>query len=217
MNKLIVSSVALVASLAGSAMAADMPIRPPVVVESWTGFYVGVALGGRFSDSKWTTNCLSTGAPGGVGCPLNLAANGTRFLTDNPSGLSSATFRSSVYLGYNWQVGNWVVGAEGDAAYGQGNNSIKGIPGAENLVQLGSPGNDTVTIKDSWDASARARAGFLHPGHVAVRDRRCVLDPSGGERILRQRQSDRLVPGPGRAGLQCRHDQHRDDHQDRLD
>ena len=79
MNKLIVSSVALVASLAGSAMAADMPIRPPVLVESWTGFYVGVALGGRFSDSKWTTNCLSTGAPGGVGCPLNLAANGTRF------------------------------------------------------------------------------------------------------------------------------------------
>ena len=50
MNKLIVSSVALVASLAGSAMAADMPIRPPVVVESWTGFYVGVALGGRFSE-----------------------------------------------------------------------------------------------------------------------------------------------------------------------
>lgn len=161
MNKLIVSNVALVASLAGSAMAADMPIRPPVVVESWTGFYVGVALGGRFSDSKWTTNCLSTGAPGGVGCPLNLAANGTRFLTDNPSGLSSATFRPSVYLGYNWQVGNWVVGAEADVAYGQGNNSIKGIPGAENLVQAGSPGNDIATIKDSWDASARARAGFL--------------------------------------------------------
>ena len=60
MKKLIVSSVALIASLAGSAMAADMPIRPPVVVESWTGFYAGVALGGRFSDSKWATNCLST-------------------------------------------------------------------------------------------------------------------------------------------------------------
>ena len=66
-----------------------------------------------------------------------------------------------MYLGYNWQVGNWVVGAEGDVAYGQGNNSIKGIPGAENPVQLGSPGNDTVTIKDSWDASVRARGGFL--------------------------------------------------------
>jgi outer membrane immunogenic protein len=162
MNKFIVSSVALVASLAGSAMAADMPIRPPVVVvESWTGFYAGVALGGRFSDSKWATNCLSAGAPGGVGCPLNFAANGVRFLTDNPAGLSSATFRPSVYLGYNWQVGNWVVGAEADVAYGQGNNSIKGIPGAENLVQAGSPGNDIATIKDSWDASARARAGFL--------------------------------------------------------
>ncbi len=212
MNKLIVSSVALVASLAGSAMAADMPISPPVVVESWTGFYAGVALGGRFSDSKWATNCLSAGAPGGVGCPVNFAANGPRFLTDNPSGLSSATFRPSVYLGYNWQVGNWVVGAEADVAYGQGNNSIKGIPGAENLVQLGSPGNDTVTIKDSWDAGARARRLSDHPEHGAVRDRRCVLDPSGGERILRQRQSDRLVPGPGRAGVQCRDDQHGVDH-----
>jgi outer membrane immunogenic protein len=166
MNKLIVSSVALIASLAGSARAADMPIRPPAVVESWTGFYVGVALGGRFSDSTWTTNCLSAGAPGGVGCPLNFAANGPRFVTDNPSGFSSATFRPSVYLGYNWQVGNWVVGAEADVAYGQGNNTIKGIPGAENLapnpgVQAGSPGNDSATIKDSWDASARARAGFL--------------------------------------------------------
>ena len=84
MNKLIIGSVALVASLAGSAMAADMPVRAPVVVESWTGFYVGVALGGRFSDSTWTTNCLSAGAPGGVGCPLNFAANGPRFVTDNP-------------------------------------------------------------------------------------------------------------------------------------
>jgi len=95
MNKLIVSSVALVASLAGSAMAADMQVKAPVVVESWTGLYVGVALGGRFSDSTWTTNCLSAGAPGGVGCPLNFVAqNGARFLNDNPSGFSSATFKA---------------------------------------------------------------------------------------------------------------------------
>src|ERR1700704_4816778 len=85
MNKLIVSSVALIASLAGSAMAADMQVKAPVVVESWTGLYVGVALGGRFSDSTWTTNCLSPGAPGGVGCPLNFVTqNGPRFLNDNP-------------------------------------------------------------------------------------------------------------------------------------
>lgn len=164
MNKLIVSSVALVASLAGSAMAADMPIRPPAVVESWTGFYVGVALGGRFSDSTWTTNCLSAGAPGGVGCPLNFVAqNGSRFVTNNPTGFSSATFRPSVYLGYNWQVGNWVLGAEADVAYGQGNNSVKGIPGAENLAAAtaANPGSDTSTVKETWDAGVRGRAGFL--------------------------------------------------------
>jgi opacity protein-like surface antigen len=74
MNKLIVNGIALVASLAGSAMAADMQVKAPVVTDSWTGLYAGIALGGRFSDSTWTTNCLSPGVPGGVGCPLNLVA-----------------------------------------------------------------------------------------------------------------------------------------------
>ena len=162
MNKLIVNGIALVASLAGSAMAADMQVKAPAVMDSWTGLYAGIALGGRFSDSTWTTNCLSPGVPGGVGCPLNLVAqNGPRFLNDNPSGFSSATFRPSVYLGYNWQAGNWVLGAEGDVAWGQSNNSLRGIPGTENLATPGSPGNDAATLKETWDASVRGRAGFL--------------------------------------------------------
>jgi len=131
-------------------------------MDSWTGLHAGIALGGRFSDSTWTTNCLSPGVPGGVGCPLNLVAqNGPRFLNDNPSGFSSATFRPSVYLGYNWQVGNWVLGAEGDVAWGQSNNSLRGMPGTENLATPGSPGDDTATLKETWDASVRGRAGFL--------------------------------------------------------
>jgi outer membrane immunogenic protein len=37
---------------------------------------------------------------------------------------------------------------------------MKGIPGAETLLS-GSPGLDTAAVSSSWDASARARAGFL--------------------------------------------------------
>ena len=115
MNKLFVGGVAIAALIAGPAIAADRPA--PAVVESWTGFYAGASLGGRFTDSNWMTTCLSVGAPGGIGCPVNLIAqNGSRFTLSNPSAFASATLRPSVYVGYNWQIGSWVVGAEADAA-----------------------------------------------------------------------------------------------------
>jgi len=161
MNKLFVGGVAIVALIAGPAIAADMPAPAPVVVDSWTGFYVGASLGGRFTDSNWTTTCLSVGAPGGIGCPVNLIAqNGSRFPLSNPSAFASATLRPSIYLGYNWQIANWVVGVEGDAGSGKARNDMKGIPGAETLLS-GSPGQDTAAVSTTWDASLRARAGFL--------------------------------------------------------
>jgi outer membrane immunogenic protein len=165
MNKLIVAGVTIAALLTGPALAADMPLPAPVAVESWTGFYAGASLGGRFTDSNWRTTCLNVGTPGGIGCPVNVAQHGARFPFANPSGFNAATLRPGVYLGYNWQIGNWVVGVEGDAASGKARSDMKGIPGAE-LVGLAnavlqSPGFDTATVETTWDASARARAGFL--------------------------------------------------------
>jgi outer membrane immunogenic protein len=63
MNKLLVGGIAIAALIAGPAIAADMPAPAPVAVESWTGFYAGASLGGRFTDSNWMTTCLSVGAP----------------------------------------------------------------------------------------------------------------------------------------------------------
>jgi outer membrane immunogenic protein len=167
MNKLIVGGAVAVALMAGPAIAADMPVRPPpLVVDSWTGFYAGVSLGGRFSDSNWSTTCLSPGAAGAVGCPLNvIAQNGPRFANDNPSGFSSATFRPAGYLGYNWQIGSWVVGAEGDFAWGKTGNSMKAIPGAE---IPGAVNTDTSSVRTTWDASARARAGMLLGSNILL-------------------------------------------------
>src|SRR5262245_6166183 len=162
MNKLFVGGIAITALIAGPAIAADMPAPAPVVVDSWTGFYAGASLGGRFTDSNWMTTCLSVGAPGGIGCPVNLIAqNGARLPLSNPSAFASATLRPSVYVGYNWQIGNWVVGAEADAGWGKARNDMKGIPGAENLAPTASPGLDTAAVSTTWDASLRARAGFL--------------------------------------------------------
>ena len=160
MNNLFVGGVAIAALIVGPAIAADMPA--PVVVESWTGFYAGASLGGRFTDSNWTTTCLSVGAPGGIGCPTNLIAqNGGRLPLANPSAFASATLRPSVYVGYNWQIANWVVGVEGDFGWGKARNDMKGIPGAELLGSGASPGQDTAAVSTTWDASARARAGLL--------------------------------------------------------
>jgi len=97
MNKMFVGGIAIAALIAGPAIAADMPAPAPVVVESWTGFYAGASLGGRFTDSNWMTTCLSVGAPGGIGCPVNLIAqNGARLPLSNPSAFASATLRPSV-------------------------------------------------------------------------------------------------------------------------
>jgi outer membrane immunogenic protein len=104
--------------------------------------------------------------PGLSACILRLfdsrvAQNGSRLPLSNPSAFASATLRPSVYVGYNWQIGNWVVGAEADAGWGKARNDMKGIPGAENLAATASPGLDTAAVSTTWDATLRARAGFL--------------------------------------------------------
>jgi hypothetical protein len=206
MNKLFVGGVAIAALIAGPAIAADMPAPAPVV-DSWTGFYVGASLGGRFTDSNWTTTCLSVGAPGGVGCPVNLIAqNGSRLPLSNPSAFASATLRPSIYLGYNWQIANWVVGVEGDAGSGKARNDMKRNPRGRNPAV--------------GESRSRHRGGQHHLGceltrprrlpgrhqYPALWDSRRVLDPHGDERLLRQSpQPDRLVRGAGRAGIEPQH------------
>ena len=41
MNKLILSGAAIAVLIATPATAADMQVNAPVVVDSWTGFYLG--------------------------------------------------------------------------------------------------------------------------------------------------------------------------------
>src|SRR5262245_620826 len=220
MNKLFVGGVAIAALIAGRAIAADMPAPAPVVVDSWTGFYVGASLGGRFTDSNWMTTCLSVGAPGGIGCPVNLIAqNGPRLPLSNPSAFASATLRPSVYVGYNWQIGTWVVGAEADAGWGKARNDMKGIPGAGEPGIGGEPGSRYRSGQHHLGCeSARPRRLPDRHQRPALRDRWRVLDPHGDERLLRQSpQSGRLVRGARRAGIEPQHRKHRIEHPHRLD
>jgi outer membrane immunogenic protein len=163
MNKSVVFAIGLtaLAGLTVPASAADLgrppypaPVAAPFSGLNWNGFYVGVGLGGRWTDTDWTTTCLAPVA-GVCAAP---DAFGARFGIDNPAAFNTSGFRVSGYVGYNWQVANWVLGIEGDFAYGDNQKTLTGIPGAH---LLGLTANDFASIRDRWDASIRGRLGFL--------------------------------------------------------
>src|SRR5208282_2377325 len=106
MMKLLWSAVVGGALVASSAMAADF--APPVVavVEplfSWTGFYVGLSAGGRWSNVTWTTLSV-TPAPGLPPDP-----------TTTPVDFNNKTGTVGAYFGYDWQIApQWVWGLQAD-------------------------------------------------------------------------------------------------------
>jgi outer membrane immunogenic protein len=104
MKKIVLGS-ALLAALAGPALAADMPARPyakapaytaPAVVYNWTGFYIGGHVGGAFAGDN------------------GLQSNDARFL-------------GGVQAGADYQFApNWVLGAEAQYSWLSGgtNNNL---------------------------------------------------------------------------------------------
>jgi outer membrane immunogenic protein len=96
--------------LAGAANAADLPIRKapaPVAVAapfSWSGFYIGAHAGGGWGTKEWSDPFFSTKQvlfpPGVGGGSYNI--NG---------------FLGGGQIGFNWQSGWVVFGAEADASW----------------------------------------------------------------------------------------------------
>jgi outer membrane immunogenic protein len=134
MKKILLSSVALL-GLATGAMAADLPSRrapAPIVaavpVFTWTGFYVGVNAGyGWVSDDRIVDPVF--GFTGG----------------DDEGG-----FVGGGQIGYNYQIGSFVVGLETDIQYADLGTRYRfnaAIPGYEE--------DDS----DDWFGTVRARAG----------------------------------------------------------
>ena len=146
------------------ASAADLPVKAPPIVAApaawnWTGFYAGVSLGGRWSDPTWNTSAIGGPAPGQLR-PADPATSSMNF--------DSSTFRVGGYLGYNWQfTPQWLVGLEGDLAWGDSSKTNGGVPGSfGGTPGFGSAppaatGVDSSWVKENWDASIRARLGFL--------------------------------------------------------
>jgi outer membrane immunogenic protein len=66
MRRSSIAAIATVFTIAfiGIAPAADLPRKAPVYIPpappvfSWTGFYVGAALGAKWADTTWTTTSI---------------------------------------------------------------------------------------------------------------------------------------------------------------
>src|SRR3954451_22962988 len=87
-----------------SAFAADLPARMEPVAPvayvpafSWTGFYVGGELGWIQTNPRYASGALLAGAP---------------FLVTSGTDKNSLTY--GALAGYNYQVGQIVLGLEGD-------------------------------------------------------------------------------------------------------
>ncbi|HKM55194.1 MAG TPA: hypothetical protein VJY33_17425 [Isosphaeraceae bacterium] len=113
MKKLLLTGVAFTALVTGSAMAADQAapaFRRPVLVEapfSWSGFYIGIQGGAGWgaTDLNQTSVAVS-----GLGFPTP-ATPVTNF--------ESASYPLNGWhgggtAGYNWEIGQLVLGVEGD-------------------------------------------------------------------------------------------------------
>jgi outer membrane immunogenic protein len=163
MNKLALTVVGFGALIAGSAMAADMPLKelplkaPPPPVWSWTGFYAGVnggyALGSRtlaFTPNDPTAFLLTCGGLNGGVCPPGAS-------TVVQGGLGG------LQLGYNWQfTPNALIGIETDFNWSR----IKGTASSSfNWGGLGAgvpgPARFDADQNIKWFGTVRARLGWL--------------------------------------------------------
>ncbi|ANY77062.1 hypothetical protein BB934_01545 [Microvirga ossetica] len=135
MKKILLSSVALL-GLATGAMAADLPSRAApapmiaaVPVFTWTGFYVGVNAG-----YGWNAND-------------SITVGGLTFDLDDEGG-----FVGGAQAGYNYQIGSFVVGLEGDIQYADF--------GGDDRFDFDGDGilDDDFNTSD-WFGTVRARAG----------------------------------------------------------
>jgi outer membrane immunogenic protein len=167
MKKALLGGVALITlGFVGAAVAADMPLKapPPVVVNTWTGYYVGVDFGGVNGSHEGESFTQSPGFGAGgatVYDPVSMSAS-------NHWGAMGG-----VYAGYNWAVTpSWVIGVEGDwNKTSLGTTAVDpamtlaGVPVPAGCTAVAAGASSTCTglmMSDnlSWIATVRGRLGF---------------------------------------------------------
>lgn len=144
MKRLLLSAAALIVLSAPAALAADLPSRqpalPPIVaappVFTWSGFYAGVNGGYGWADATATGNTVL----GVLG--LGVEADG---------------FVGGAQIGYNFQFGSFVLGAEADIQYSDLSASqafVTTLPGT------GLAGAGAAEVELEYFGTVRGRLGY---------------------------------------------------------
>jgi outer membrane immunogenic protein len=184
---------ALVLSAPFSAMAADLPVKAPmlapVAAYNWTGFYIGGNAG--YSWGRATTNqndvtstttvteCFRdpttaalTGALSTIVCAPN---TGTTFpVVTGPTAAAAATsgranvdgFVGGGQAGYNWQIDRqWLIGLEADIQYSgqRGSTTDCNIAGCPVGAAFGSSSHNL-----KWFGTLRGRLGLLATDRILL-------------------------------------------------
>ncbi len=163
MRRLSVLSIAAVSTIAfvQMASAADLPTKAPLVspsvpaIHNWAGFYLGGNVGGASSagDVNYTVPpALAGGLPDTPAGDAGIAA-----LAGAHTHVSARGFTGGVQAGYNWQLGNIVIGGEVDFNSLSLNNSSDQQAMSGTLV----PWVNSIhtSIKTDWLLTARPRLG----------------------------------------------------------
>jgi outer membrane immunogenic protein len=164
MIKSMLVGAAVVAAVAGSAQAADMPLkaRPvPVPVYTWTGFYGGINGGYAWSGDRATTftpgDPLIQGQTCGGGIALNTCAL--------PASSKLQGGFGGLQAGYNWQVSPFFLAGleadfQGSAIHGSATNPI---------FRMGAvPAQIATEHKVTWFGTVRGRLGFLPTDRLLI-------------------------------------------------
>jgi outer membrane immunogenic protein len=140
MRRLAIATTLLGLAASGTALAADLPVKAPIlraapVAYNWTGCFVGVAGGGAWGRSRHIS-----GDPGLVGVDIT-----------NDFNLSGGIV--GIEYGCNWQNGAWVLGTESDFSW----TNLRGS--ANNIAPFNTLGISST--REHWLSTTRLRLGFL--------------------------------------------------------
>src|SRR5262249_9132535 len=141
---------------------ADLPRKapaytPPPPAFSWTGFYVGANIGWGWTRDHGEHFCvLPTGHLGVNDCQV-LPSPGSEHI-------SASGVIGGGQLGYNWQIGQIVLGIETDfqGADIHGSTTVGGPFGTVGIPGLFNPaGFFTASEKIDWFGTVRGRVGWV--------------------------------------------------------
>jgi outer membrane immunogenic protein len=155
---------------------------PSVPAPNWSGPYIGLGFGFRYSavDANVTSATVGT-PPTAISIPSVSATPSSPFafwdaLPAADAYVDNIALRGNIYAGWNYQLTPvYVVGVELDFAWAREKAAVHGSPYPANLLfgspssfPLGASPNDSFQVETIWDGAAQLRFGQLVTPSILV-------------------------------------------------